>query len=152
MPMYTYIYKLMYIYCVYKQMGFCLQDGKVEGHALIFSCWDIQNYNSLMNNHQQENVGSHRKKIPMSRGKEEPQQDSRRGEITFRIKFHTPQRHSESESCSVMSDSLRPHGLYGPWNSPGQNTGVGSLSLLQGIFPTLGLNPGLPRLPWWLRW
>ena len=42
----------------------------------------------------------------------------------------------ESESCSVVSDSLRPHGLYSPWNSPGQNTGVGSLSLLQGIFPT----------------
>ena len=35
------------------------------------------------------------------------------------------------ESRSVMSDSLRPHGLYSPWNSPGQNTGVGSLSLLQ---------------------
>ena len=30
----------------------------------------------------------------------------------------------------------QPHGLYSPWNSPGQNTGVGSLSLLQGIFPT----------------
>ena len=28
---------------------------------------------------------------------------------------------SESASCSVMSDSLRPHGLYSPWNSPGQN-------------------------------
>ena len=38
-----------------------------------------------------------------------------------------------------MSDILRPHGLYSPWNSPGQNTGVGSLSLLQGIFPTQGL-------------
>ena len=34
-----------------------------------------------------------------------------------------------------MSDILRPHGLYSPWNSPGQNTEVGSLSLLQ-IFPT----------------
>ena len=42
-----------------------------------------------------------------------------------------------------MADSLRPHGLYSPWNSPGQNTGVGRLSLLQGIFPTQGLNPGL---------
>ena len=51
---------------------------------------------------------------------------------------------SESEGCSVVSDSLRPHGLYSPWNSPGQNTGVGSLSFLQGIFPTQGLNPGLP--------
>ena len=52
---------------------------------------------------------------------------------------------SESESCSVMSNSLRPHGLYSPWNSPGQNTGVGSHSLLQGIFPTQGLNTGLPH-------
>ena len=34
-------------------------------------------------------------------------------------------------------------GLYNPWNSPGQNTGVGNLSLLQGIFPTQGSNPGL---------
>ena len=51
---------------------------------------------------------------------------------------------SESESRSVASDSLRPHGLS-PWNSPGQNIGVGSLSLLQGIFPTEGSNPGLPH-------
>ena len=43
---------------------------------------------------------------------------------------------NESESRSVMSNSFRPHGLYSPWDSPGQNTGVGSLSLLQGIFPT----------------
>ena len=42
-----------------------------------------------------------------------------------------------------MSDSLQPHGLYSPWNSPGHNTGVGSLSLLQGIFPTQVSNPGL---------
>ena len=42
----------------------------------------------------------------------------------------------ESESCSVMSNSLQVHGLYSPWNSPGQNTGVGSHSLLQGIFAT----------------
>ena len=32
---------------------------------------------------------------------------------------------------------------YSQWNSPGQNTGVGSCSLLQGIFPTQGSNPGL---------
>ena len=49
-----------------------------------------------------------------------------------------------SESRSVVSNSLGPHGLNRPWNSPGQNTGVGSLSLLQGILPTQGLNPGLP--------
>ena len=35
-----------------------------------------------------------------------------------------------SEIRSVMSNSLRSHGLYSPWNSSGQNTGVGSLSLL----------------------
>ena len=39
-----------------------------------------------------------------------------------------------------MSDSLWPHELYSPWNSPGQNTRVGSLSILQGIFLTQGLN------------
>ena len=55
------------------------------------------------------------------------------------------ERKSESEIRSVVSDSLQPHGLYSPWNSPGQNTGVGSLSLLQGIFPTQGSNPGLPH-------
>ena len=48
-----------------------------------------------------------------------------------------------SESHSVMSNSLQPHRLYNSWNSPGQNTGVGSLSLLQGILPTQGSNPGL---------
>ena len=48
-----------------------------------------------------------------------------------------------SESHSVVSDSLWPHRLYSPWNSPGHNIGVGSYSLLQGIFPTEGLDPGL---------
>ena len=42
-----------------------------------------------------------------------------------------------------MSDCLRPHGLYSPWNSPGQDTGVGSFSLLQRIFPTQEPNWGL---------
>ena len=47
-----------------------------------------------------------------------------------------------------MSDSLQPHGLYSPWNSPGQNTGVGRHSLLHGILPTQGLNLGLPHCRW----
>ena len=48
------------------------------------------------------------------------------------------------QSCPT----LRPHGLYiySPWNSPGQNTGVGSLSFLQGIFPSQGSNRGPPAL------
>ena len=52
--------------------------------------------------------------------------------------------------CSVMSDSLQPHGLQPtrllcPWDLPGMNTGVGNHSLLQSIFPTQGSNLGLPH-------
>ena len=54
------------------------------------------------------------------------------------------------ESHSVVSDSLRPYGLYSPWNSPGQNTEVGSCSLLVGIFPTQRSNPGLQHCRWFL--
>ena len=48
---------------------------------------------------------------------------------------------SESVSCSVLSNSLQPHGLqptrlYCPWNFPSKNTGMGSHFLLKGIFPT----------------
>ena len=43
-----------------------------------------------------------------------------------------------SESRLSYMTLCDPHGLYSPWNSPGQNTGVGSLSLLQGIFLTQG--------------
>ena len=50
---------------------------------------------------------------------------------------------NENESHLVVSDSLQPHGLYSPWNFPGQNTGEGSLFFLQGIFPTQELNRGL---------
>ena len=47
-----------------------------------------------------------------------------------------------------MSDSLQPHGLYSRWNSPGQSTEVGSLSLLQQIFPTHEWNRGLLHYRW----
>ena len=47
-----------------------------------------------------------------------------------------------------MSNSFQSHGLYSLWNFPGQNTVVGSLSLLQGIFPIQGSNPGLPHCRW----
>ena len=54
---------------------------------------------------------------------------------------------------SLMSDSLQPHGLKPtrllcPWDSPGKSTGMGYHALLQGIFPTQGLNPGLPHHRW----
>ena len=66
-----------------------------------------------------------------------------KAKIKFILQIESRLYISESESHSVLSDSLRPPGLYSPWNSQGQNTGVGSLSLLQGIFPTQGSNPGL---------
>ena len=53
-------------------------------------------------------------------------QDSNPGSLT-------PEGEVKVKSERVMSDSLRPNALYSPWNSPGQNTGGGSLSLLQGI-------------------
>ena len=55
--------------------------------------------------------------------------------------IHDYRKNRESENRSVISYSLQPHRLYSPWNSPGQDTGVGSRSLLQGIFPTQGSNP-----------
>ena len=61
------------------------------------------------------------------------------------VQFKFEKVNSESESRSVMSNSLHPLVLYSLWNSPGQNTGVGCLSLLQGIFPTQGSSPGVPH-------
>ena len=55
---------------------------------------------------------------------------------------------SESESCSAVFNSLRLHGLYSPWNSLGQNTGVGSLYLFQRFFITQGSNPDLLHCRW----
>ena len=52
-----------------------------------------------------------------------------------------------AQSCPTLCDPMDctiPWTVFIPWNSPGQNTGVSSLSLLQGIFPTQGSNPGLP--------
>ena len=49
---------------------------------------------------------------------------------------------------ALLCPTLWPHGLYSPWYSLGQNTRVGTLSLLQGIFPTQELNPGLLHCRW----
>ena len=64
----------------------------------------------------------------------------------FTKNFFNKSERKWSVTHSVMSDSLQPLGLYSPWNSPSLNTGEGSRSLLQGIFPTQGLNPGLSTL------
>ena len=57
------------------------------------------------------------------------------------------------ESHSVMSDSLWPRGLYSQYNSPGQNTGVSDISLLQGIFPNqvCGMCADVWNLEKWYR-
>ena len=55
-------------------------------------------------------------------------------DTTFKVKVKVTQ------SCLTLST---PWTINSPWNSPGQNTGVGSLSLLQRISPNQGLNPGL---------
>ena len=66
--------------------------------------------------------------------------------VMFTEAFHTMSS-TKKWSCSVMCNSLWFHGLQllHPWNFPGKSTGVGCHFLLQGIFPTQGLNPGLPR-------
>ena len=53
---------------------------------------------------------------------------------------------SENECCSDMSDSLRPHGVYGPWNSPGQNPGVGNPFPSLGDLPNPEMKPRSPEL------
>ena len=63
----------------------------------------------------------------------------------WQVTWHPWTFSSVQLSRSVISDSLQPHGLYSPWNFPGQNTEVGSRPLLQGIFSTQGSNPGFPH-------
>ena len=63
-----------------------------------FLLWELQNYKSRLKSHRQENVGSHQKDNPRPRAKEKPQQDGRRGEITFRVKPHTHQRYLEGSN------------------------------------------------------
>ena len=76
----------------------------------------------------------------------------RSGSVSLHLSFlycflHTSSSrpHNIYKSHSVVSDSLQPQN---PWNSPHQNTGVGSCSHLQGIFQTQGLNPGLLQWQW----
>ena len=62
---------------------------------------------------------------------------------------HSPWGCKELDMAERLSLSLSLGPMdYSPWNSPGQDTGVGSLSLLQGIFPSQGLNPGLTHCRW----
>ena len=63
---------------------------------------ELQNYNLLLNNHQQENFGSNQEKdTPCPRAKEKSQQDGRRGESAFRVKPHTQQRCLEGSNKTL---------------------------------------------------
>ena len=81
----------------------------------------LQNCNSQLNNHWQENVGSHQKKIPPSL-----QEDGRRGEIAFRIKLHTHQRCSEGSNKTLCTPGPRdptetePDLTLSVWMSPAE--------------------------------
>ena len=55
-------------------------------------------------------------------------------------------RESGSESRSVVSDSLQPEKLYNPWNSPGQNTGMGIAFPFLRDVPNPGIKPRSPTL------
>ena len=88
--------------------------------------------------------------FPFSRGSSQPRNQT--GSPALQADFLPTEKKKKpeefSESCSVVSDSSQPHGLQSPWNYTGQYPGVGSLSLLQGIFPTQGSNSGLPHCRW----
>ena len=83
--------------------------------------------------------------FPFSKGSSQPSNPTQVSRIASRFFTNWAIRETLSESHSVVSDSLQLHGLYSPWNSPGQYSGVGSLSLLQEIFSNQGSNPGLPH-------
>ena len=68
--------------------------------------------------------------------------------ICFTLSFVVVVQSLVKVKVTQLCLTLWPHGLQSPWNSPGWNTGVGSLSLLQGPFPTQGLNPGVPHCRW----
>ena len=68
--------------------------------------------------------------------------------IQVKVQFKQKYNCQQSKSRSVVSNFLWPHGRYSSWNFPGQNTGVVSCSLLQGIFPTQESNSGSLNCRW----
>ena len=87
--------------------------------------------------------------IAFSRGSSRPRIEPGSSSLqTDSLPTESPGKPGESETGSVVVCSWRPHGLHSPWNSPDQNTEVGSHSLLPGIFPTQGSNSGLPHCRW----
>ena len=65
------------------------------------------------------------------------------GYLPLDLFVHNVSMKMKAKVCSVLSNSLRPHGLYSPWNSPGQNTGVGADPFSRGSSHQQGSNLGL---------
>ena len=89
--------------------------------------------------------------FPFSRGSSQPRDQTQVSCIVGRFFTVWATREAQivkvkvTQLCSTLCD---PMGLYSPCHSRGQNTGVGSLSLLQRISPTQILNLGLPHCRW----
>ena len=85
--------------------------------------------------------------FPFSRGSSQPRDQTQVSRIVgwFFTSWATPSSQECSRTVVQLLSRVWPHGLYSPWNSPVQNTEVGSCSLLHRIFPTQGSNPGLPH-------
>ena len=81
------------------------------------------------------------------KGKHPPNEESRSNPCTGHLYYVSRNVMLVTQSYPTLWDptDCSPRRLLCPWNSPGQDTGVGSHSLLQGIFPTQGSNPGLPH-------
>ena len=115
---------------------------------------ELQNYSSLLNNHQQENAGSHQKKDISDPRAKVPQQDGRRGKIAFRIKPHTCQRCSEGSKKTLCTRIQRPHRdrAIPVFESSVEVQVCSGLPQGQGLWVLL---PGSHRLwhkPSWRRW
>ena len=75
----------------------------------------------------------------------EPISENSQEELWFGVKKRLKKKKVKVKAAQLCLTLCDPMDYTGPWNSPGQNTGMVSLSLLQGIFPNQGSNPGLPH-------
>ena len=120
----------MFVYCRGSENGW----GAFEDHLIV------RYQNSRSNNSTSRNL-SKRDDLQVFK-------DLCTKDVHCFIVYSSEKLERENCYCSVMSDSLWPHGLeptrlFCPWDFPGKNTGVGCHSLIQGIVPTQGLNSGL---------
>ena len=110
-----------------------MNNFKIDLHIYLWSCIGIT---GILSQNRRTNFCDGIKKTSVI---------NNASQVVIKWMLHLPFFWSEVK----VFDPLRPHGLYSPCNTPGQNTGMGNLSLLQGI-PIQGLNPGVPHCRWTL--